>query len=296
LNGFLNINKPEGLTSFDVIRKLRKLLPRKVKTGHLGTLDPMAAGVLPVAVGHATRVIQFIDDESKEYIAEMTLGGISDTQDAWGSITFTNQTSFEMDQFESILESFQGVIQQIPPMFSAVHYNGKRLYELARQGISVDRTAREVEILSLEILGVDLSGELPVVKIKVSCSKGTYIRTLCHDIGEKLGTGAFLSKLVRSRAGIFKIEESCSLDYFMENARSIKQFLMPVDYPLQYMYNITVNQNQLSSIMNGGRIVFDSVLPEGNIRVYSPENVFIAIAESEANGGRSIIKPVKVLK
>jgi tRNA pseudouridine55 synthase len=297
LNGFLNINKPEGITSFDVIRILRKLLlPRKNKVGHLGTLDPMAGGVLPIAVGHATRVIQFIDDNRKEYIAEMNLGGISDTLDAWGDIKLTNKISYQIDELESILRSFKGVIQQIPPMFSAVHHSGKRLYELARQGITVDRQPREVEIFSLEILQINNRAELPVVTIKIVCSRGTYIRTLCHDIGNRLGTGAFMSKLVRNRSGIFQIDDSVKLENLRENPGLITDFILPVDYPLQYMYNITVNDIQENSIINGEKLVINKIMPEGYIRVYSPESVLIVIAECKPDNQRSILKPLKVFK
>ncbi|MDD2620108.1 MAG: tRNA pseudouridine(55) synthase TruB, partial [Syntrophomonadaceae bacterium] len=200
MHGFLNVNKPLGLVSFDVIRKLKKILPRKTKIGHLGTLDPMARGVLPVAIGQATKIIPYIEDESKEYIASMILGGRSDSQDAWGQITYGPAVAVDLDMLKCIIKDFQGNIKQIPPMFSAVHHEGKRLYELARQGITVERAAREAFIKSIEIIDCDFSLKYPEISFRVVCSKGTYVRTLCHDIGEALGTGAFLSALLRSKA------------------------------------------------------------------------------------------------
>ena len=146
LHGFLNINKSEGMTSYDVIRKIKPLLPRKTKIGHLGTLDPMASGVLPLALGNATRIIPFIKNENKTYVATMTLGAVSDTLDAWGQVSYTGQTRFQEKDLRNILKEFTGNIKQLPPMYSAVHHQGQRLYELARQGISVEREEREVVV------------------------------------------------------------------------------------------------------------------------------------------------------
>ncbi|HPT70087.1 MAG TPA: tRNA pseudouridine(55) synthase TruB, partial [Syntrophomonas sp.] len=181
MHGFLNINKDPGMTSFDVLKKIKKIIP-KTKLGHLGTLDPMAAGVLPVAMGHATRLIEYIEDSDKTYHARMTLGGVSDTQDAWGNIERTGCSSYRSEDLLKILTEFTGTIKQIPPMYSAVHHQGQRLYELARQGLEVERIAREIEIKSLQMLrsGEDTEGN-PTIELVIKCSKGTYIRTICHD-------------------------------------------------------------------------------------------------------------------
>ncbi|MDD4802974.1 MAG: tRNA pseudouridine(55) synthase TruB, partial [Syntrophomonas sp.] len=189
MDGFININKSAGMTSFDVIKKLKKVFP-KTKLGHLGTLDPMAQGVLPVAIGYATRVIEYVSEKNKVYRATMILGGISDTQDAWGKIIYQNYIDFNADRLMPILNSFTGRIRQTPPMYSAIHYKGNRLYDLARQGITVDRESREIEIEYIKLLNLDIDAEnRPEIKLEVGCSQGTYIRTLCHDIGAELGTG-----------------------------------------------------------------------------------------------------------
>lgn len=294
MHGFLNINKPQTWTSYDVIRRLKKAFPRKTKLGHLGTLDPMARGVLPVAVGKATRVIEYLD-ETKEYVAEMTLGACSDTQDAWGNISYSGNIAFSMDEFREILDSFRGIVKQVPPMYSAVHHEGKRLYELARQGISVERQEREVEIKSLDLLDVDLSCELPRLKIKVICSRGTYVRTLCNDIGEQLGTGAFLSALLRVRAGQFTLTDALSIDDIQEDWNSIENFFLPVDYPLGHLPKISLrSKEETIAILNGNRIVYNSIIPPGKVRIYSLEGQLIAIGEGQINGEKILIKPLKV--
>lgn len=296
MNGFLNIDKPQGLTSFDIVRELKKVLPRKIKLGHLGTLDPMAQGVLPVAVGHATRVIQYIGDDNKEYIAEMTFGGISDTQDAWGNLILTGKNNLDIEKLNQVLKSYRGVIEQVPPMYSAVHHNGQRLYELARKGITVERAARQVEVKSLDVLQINLSDRLPCVRMKIACSKGTYIRTLCHDIGEKLGTGAFLSSLLRTKVGVFNIGDAYNIEHVKNNTDNIDKLLLPVDYPLVHMPGIKLN-SEVKYILNGNSVEWDETYETGqNIRVYTPDEKLIAIAAASNDNGRTEIKPVKVFK
>ncbi|MCX5780784.1 MAG: tRNA pseudouridine(55) synthase TruB, partial [Firmicutes bacterium] len=205
MDGFINVNKSPGMTSFMVIKKLKKIFPGS-KLGHLGTLDPMAQGVLPVAIGFATRLIEYVSETDKVYRATMTLGGISDTQDAWGNIVYKSDVYFDAQELPAILARYTGTIGQIPPMYSAVHYQGARLYELARQGITVDREAREIEIDYIRLLSTDRDEDgRPRIDLEVGCSKGTYIRTLCHDIGIELGSGAYLSALTRIRAGAFSL-------------------------------------------------------------------------------------------
>lgn len=281
MHGFLNVDKPGGMTSFDVIRKIKKIIPRKAKIGHLGTLDPMASGVLPIAVGKATRIIPYIEDERKEYIAQLTLGVVSDTQDAWGHISHTGKKDFQQQQLGDILKEFTGRIKQIPPMYSAVHHQGKRLYELAREGITVTREEREIVIHALQLLEVNQDSDLPVIKIKVVCSRGTYVRTLGHDIGAKLGTGALLSSLIRTRSGMFNIEQAFSLEKILQDKQQINQYLLPLDYPLAHMPAIHINSEQdINAIMNGQAVAIKDRLPDGLVRVYSPGDNLVALARS----------------
>jgi len=297
LHGFLNINKGPGLTSFAVLKKLQKLIPKN-KLGHLGTLDPMATGVLPVALGHATRLIEYMEDTEKVYQATMTLGGISDTQDAWGKIEATGQRSYCKADLLSILAEYTGMIQQIPPMYSAVHYQGTRLYELARQGIEVERPARQIEIISLQMLGSaqDEAGQ-PTIDLEIQCSQGTYIRTLCHDIGQKLGTGAYMSKLIRTRAGLFRIEEALTLEELAELKPNIEAHLMPLDFPLQHWPALTLNNAEDNlRVNNGNHVKAPADLPAGLIRIYNPENQLLAIAKTVSESDYYLAQPLKVFK
>ena len=296
MHGFLNIDKPQGMTSFEVVKKIKKIIPGKVKIGHLGTLDPMAGGVLPLAIGKATRIIPYIEDERKIYIAQFTLGAVSDTQDAWGRIDYTGKKDFRTEQLEDILQEFTGRIKQIPPMYSAVHYQGKRLYELAREGITVAREEREIVIHSLEILEINRDAELPVVKIKVDCSRGTYVRTLGHDIGVKLGTGALLSGLVRICSGQFNIEQALPLEKILQDQTLINHYLWPLDYPLAHLPAVQIDSGQdMNAIMNGQAVTVKARLPQGLIRVYSRENSLVALARSNYEGV-GMIKAERVLK
>jgi tRNA pseudouridine55 synthase len=291
------VNKPEGLTSFDVIRKLRKVMPKRIKMGHLGTLDPQARGVLPIAIGKATRLIPYIEDSSKEYIAEMTLGGISDTYDAWGNICYTGKTSFNHDTLNEVLDSFRGRIKQVPPMYSAVHYQGRRLYELARAGKSVRIPEREVEIFLIKLLSVASEGKYPRIRLEVHCSKGTYIRSLCHDIGQRLGTGGFLSSLVRTRAGAFCLSEAWSLDTLLLGEKSVDDFLLPMDYPLADMADYRLpSHEEVLAMLNGRALVINSNhLSPGRVKVWSPGNKLVAIAVIENSVPHGLVKPEKIL-
>lgn len=266
--------------------------------GHLGTLDPMATGVLPVALGHATRLIEYMEDSNKVYQATMTLGAVSDTQDAWGNIEATGKSSYRSDELSSILEEYTGMIQQIPPMYSAVHHQGTRLYELARQGIEVERPARQIEIISLQMLG---SGQneagQPTIDLEVQCSKGTYIRTLCHDIGQRLGTGAYMSKLIRTRAGIFHLEEALTLEELADIKPNIEARLMPLDYPLQHWPALTLNNPEdLIRVNNGNHVKAPADIPAGLIRIYDPEGQLLAIAKTVSEADYHVAQPLKVFK
>ncbi len=222
MDGILNINKPKAITSHDVVDQVRKVFRFK-KVGHAGTLDPDATGVLVVCLGKATKTVKFLINDDKEYEAIMVLGISTDSQDASGRVLEkVNELKVSEAKVREVMEKFQGEIEQIPPMVSAVHYQGKRLYQLARQGKVVKRAPRKVKIFSLKILEI----ELPRVKFHVVCSKGTYIRTLCADIGEALSCGAHQMELIRIRSGSFHIRDSITLEELREAAHP-KFFLLP---------------------------------------------------------------------
>ena len=222
MDGILNINKPKGMTSHDVVIWVRKIFRFK-KVGHAGTLDPDATGVLVICLGKVTKAVKFLISDDKEYEAVMVLGISTNTQDASGQVLKrVEELKVSETDVREIMEGFQGELEQIPPMVSAVHYRGKRLYQLARQGKVVERAPRPVKIFSLNILKI----ELPRVKFNVVCSKGTYIRTLCYDIGEALGCGAHQAELTRIRSGSFHIRNSLTLKELRKAAHP-ESFLLP---------------------------------------------------------------------
>lgn len=282
------------MTSFTVIKKLKKFFPGS-KLGHLGTLDPMAQGVLPVAIGYATRLIEYVSETDKVYRATMTLGGISDTQDAWGNIVYKSDVYFDASELPAILARYIGTIWQIPPMYSAVHYQGARLYELARQGITVDREAREIEIDYINILSTDRDEDgRPRIDLEVGCSKGTYIRTLCHDIGIELGSGAYLSALTRIRAGAFSIEKSHSLEEIQQYPDQLDFWVETVDFPLQHLERATVPPETLVKIFNGNQVTIDAMVGADPIRVFDSLGRLVAIAEGISDGYGTVLQPLKV--
>ena len=225
-NGIINIHKEAGFTSHDVVAKMRGILKQK-KIGHTGTLDPQATGVLPVCLGSGTRLCDMLTDRSKEYVAELLLGVTTDTQDTTGQVLTRQTVSCGEEQIRRVAAGFVGAYDQIPPMYSALKVDGKKLYELARAGKEVERKARRVEIHELEILDI----RLPVVKMRVVCSKGTYIRTLCADIGEKLGCGGTMQSLVRTRAGVFGLEDAITLAQLeqLRDEGRVEDVLLAVD-------------------------------------------------------------------
>ncbi len=209
MEGFININKPSGITSYDVIRFIKKVFHPKEKLGHTGTLDPLASGVLVICIGSATKKARFFLDMYKEYIATMKLGKITDTDDIDGNVIETRPVgNITFEDVQKVVMIFKGMIQQVPPVVSALKWKGKKLYDLYREGNPVMLKAREVNIKEIEMLVC----EIPDITIRVICSRGTYIRALCRDIGEKLGCGATQSRLLRTRVGNFKIEDSISLE------------------------------------------------------------------------------------
>ncbi len=225
-NGIINIYKEKGFTSHDVVAKMRGICKQK-KIGHTGTLDPDATGVLPVCLGSGTRLCDMLTEKDKEYVSELLLGVETDTQDITGQVLSRKEIVTDEALIRDVILSFQGEYMQVPPMYSALKVNGKKLYELARAGKEVERQARPVSIHEIEILEM----KLPVVKIRVACSKGTYIRTLCADIGQKLGCGGTMQSLLRTRVGIFKLEDAITLEQLekLRDAEKIPQVLYEVD-------------------------------------------------------------------
>ncbi|MBE6970487.1 MAG: tRNA pseudouridine(55) synthase TruB, partial [Ruminococcaceae bacterium] len=241
-NGILIIDKPQGWTSMDVCAKLRGKFHEK-RVGHGGTLDPMATGVLPVFLGRATRAVEFATDSEKEYVAALKLGIVTNTQDTTGEVTQRYDVAVTEEDLKAVLPRFTGPIEQIPPMYSAIKKDGKKLYELARKGVEVERKPRPVTIHALEMLEKAPFGwqeEENMWFLRVRCSKGTYIRTLCHDIGMALGCGAAMAALRRTEAGGCTLEESCTLEQVLETEEPEK-LLRAVDGCFQYAPALTIS-------------------------------------------------------
>lgn len=274
MNGVINCLKPPGMTSHDVVDFIRKQLGTK-KVGHGGTLDPGAAGVLPIFVGKATKAVEFFDDCDKEYVAEMTLGVTTDTGDNLGKVLEIRECEAEPASIVETFGKFVGKIQQIPPMYSAVRHKGKKLYELARQGITVERKPRTVEIYSIELIKY----EKPRVLFKVSCSRGTYIRTLCEDIGRALGCGAHLSCLIRTKLGPFNISRAITLEEIKEKSPDI---LVPLEEILSaFMASATIQVRNEKSFFKGAEFPAENLSdePDENRRViiYDQNKRFIGV-------------------
>lgn len=287
------------MSSFDVIRRLRRLLPG-VKMGHAGTLDPMATGVLPVALGKATRLLEYLPAEPKIYRAEMILGLSSDTQDIWGAVKESGNTEYSREQLRSCLQTFQGPIRQLPPMYSALHHEGRRLYQLAREGIEVQREERQIYIYSLQLIDVSCEPQgRPLLSLEVACSAGTYVRTLCHDIGEYLGTGAVMSSLCRLRSGGFSGEQTYSLDQIQ--SVGAESFLISMDEALSAMPAIQLQHQDQSGDIRMGRALPAATLTaskpeEGELcRVRWQENLIAIGRWAKQKDGRFSLQPVKVL-
>lgn len=249
IHGIINVYKEKGYTSHDVVAKLRGIAGQK-KIGHTGTLDPDAEGVLPVCLGKATKVCELLTDKDKTYRAVLFLGQTTDTQDASGMVLETSDISnLNESQVTEAVQSFVGEYAQIPPMYSALKVDGKKLYELAREGKTVERKARNVKIHSIKILRVDL----PRVEMEVSCSKGTYIRTLCHDIGEKLGVGGCMESLLRVRVGRFVLADSLRLSEIQKAKEdgNLEKILQPIDSVFEQYRAVQIRPDQEKRLQNG---------------------------------------------
>ena len=262
-NGILIVDKPAGWTSQDVVSKLKGVFHTR-RIGHGGTLDPMATGVLPVFVGRATRAAEFLSAADKRYLAVLRLGVTTDTQDSTGTVLREQETTVSREELEAALSGFLGEQLQTPPMYSAIKIGGKKLYELARQNKEVARPARRITVHEIKLIGQE-QGDW---KIEVHCSKGTYVRTLCHDIGQRLGCGGCMSGLRRLRAGAFSIEQAHPLEQILA-AEKPEELLLPVDSLFSELPAVRLNEQQTKKCRNGAAFPFDW---QGDLcRVYSPE-------------------------
>lgn len=283
-SGIINVYKEAGFTSFDVVAKLRGILHIK-KIGHTGTLDPDATGVLPVCVGKATKLCDMLTDKDKVYECVMMLGVETDTYDLTGHILDRQSVLCTEQEAEDAIMSFVGDIMQVPPMYSALKVNGKKLYELARAGVEVERAARPVSIYDIEILEMTL----PQIKIRIHCGKGTYIRSLCHDVGALLGCGCAMKSLVRTRVSQFDISDAHTLDEIEKIVASgnLDGIMMPLDQAFDYMGTVIVvpDEEAIKIAVNGGRIPSSFVFAESissfeddtEYRLYLPDNRFLGI-------------------
>lgn len=271
MNGIVIVDKPAGWTSQDVVSKLRGVLKTR-RIGHGGTLDPMATGVLPVFVGRATRGVEFFEHAEKTYEAVLKLGITTDTEDITGTVLEEKPVSVTAEALEQVLEQFRGKITQIPPMYSAIKIGGQKLCDLARKGKSVERPPREITIFRLECTA--FSGD--TAHLTVHCSKGTYIRTLCKDIGQALGCGGCMAALRRVQAGEYTLAQAVSLPALIE-AESPEKYLLPVDSLFAGCEKVTLTAKQEIRCRNGN--AFSVTLPDGSYRAYSPTGEFLMLAQ-----------------
>lgn len=299
MDGIINIYKEAGFTSFDVVAKLRGILKQK-KIGHTGTLDPDAQGVLPVCVGKATKICEYLTDKDKAYQAMLHLGITTDTQDMSGTVTEERPVRIGQEELLTVIKGFVGKSMQVPPMYSALKVGGKKLCDLARQGIEVERKAREIEIYSIDVLSVDM----PYATMLVHCSKGTYIRALCHDIGISAGCGGCMEKLLRVWAAGFSIEDSVKLGEVEaivqgndEKGRQLSDILLPIDVALKDYPKAVAGQGMEKQIRNGGSLPACQTaqgrgFSEGLYRLYDARHDFIGLFRYDA--GKDALRPEKM--
>lgn len=260
MNGIISIYKSQGMTSHDVVYKVRRILQTK-KIGHTGTLDPIAEGVLPLTIGQGTKISQFIVEKEKEYIAELSFGIKTDSYDRTGQIIGQDDKKVTEDELKKTLLLFTGEIEQVPPIYSAIKVDGKKLYEYAREQIEVEIKARKIFIQEIELLHF----EFPIAKIRVACSKGTYIRSLCNDIGESLGTFAHMTSLVRTRSGPFHLHKAINLEQLEAlSPKEIEQHLYPMDFPLQHLIRVDVQPFSAKYLLNGNPLIQKNIVQDIN--------------------------------
>ncbi len=289
ISGILNVNKEVGISSNKCVGLVKKALNTK-KVGHTGTLDLEADGVLPIVIGKATRVSDFLMDEKKEYITEAIFGSRTDTLDWSGQVVEESSKTFTKDELISEMENFTGQIIQIPPMYSAIKINGTKMYDLARKGIEVERKTRKVTIYGFEFIDFDF----PKATFKITCSKGTYIRTLIDDLGEALGSFAYVNKLTRSKVGDFVIEEAISSKDLLEmDKEEILSRIKPVDYALKDYKEIRLDKSYFKQATNGMTMRVDDIYSDDLIRVYVDDK-FIGLAKNFKNEDLYFLKMEKV--
>ena len=296
VNGFINLYKPTGITSMEALRRVKRITGQRQKVGHGGTMDPLARGVLPVCFGQATRLMDYVVGGSKRYVMDVRLGESTATYDAEGEVTSTKSVDgITQEQVESTLEGFIGVVDQVPPMYSAVKVDGQRLYKLARSGIEVERQPRSVEIHTIRLT----SFELPNLTLDVECGRGVYMRSLAHDLGELLGCGGHVTDLERRSCGGFSSTDAVTLEQLEESARETagwQSFLHPVDWVLRNLKTVTVGHAAERFLRNGQSVSFGS--PNMNagyleqFRAYNSTGQFLALVRFDR--GSNSWQPVKV--
>lgn len=306
-NGILNINKPEGWTSQDVVAKLRGRLHIR-RVGHTGTLDPMATGVLPVCFGKATRIIEYYDDDFKTYEAEMKLGMVTDTLDITGTVLETKPVDVSEEDVIQTIDSFRGWITQIPPKYSALKVNGKPLYKYAREGVEVEIKSRKIYVEDIQPVEVNLRENR--ILFRVTCSKGTYIRTICDDIGKKMGCGGTMTALQRTQSGCFRVEDARTLPEILEMTdEELERCVIPMDETLVHLGRIELKSMESVPFYYNGReidtgyvnVLASPAVPEAmqeesrlgdKYRVYDPEGKFLGISSLREN----TLYPEKVIR
>ena len=295
INGILNVLKPVGMTSFDVVRQVRKIMHTK-KVGHIGTLDPMASGVLPICIGKATKIIEYLSSGYKVYHTEMTLGISTDTQDSEGRILQQSDVNCTKNEIESAILSFVGGYRQIPPMYSALKFKGKKLYEYARKGIEIERKARDAYIYWIKIAEVSENR----VVFDVKCSKGTYVRTLCADIGKKLNCGAHMSALLRTENGIFNLKNAHTIAEIekVTNNESTQNVMMTIEQCIAAnMARVELLENDAFKFANGGFVKIEDTESANDelVAVWESHKTVIGFANYIKRGKDIYLKPIKVL-
>ena len=295
-HGMINVYKEKGFTSHDVVAKLRGICKQK-KIGHTGTLDPDAVGVLPVCLGCATRLCDMLTEKDKEYVAVLRLGVTTDTQDITGKVLAEKEVTESVEKVREVISSFEGEQLQIPPMYSALKVNGKKLYELAREGKEIERKARPSVVHEIEIL----SENMPEFTIRIKCSKGTYIRTICHDIGQKLSCGGAMVSLKRTKVGNFGIEDSYTLSRIEDMAKEgrLCEILLPVEKVFEKFPEIRVKEETMKALLNGNQLrredflsLSEEALKAEEVRVYGSDGRFYGVYGYQE--GRKLFCPIKM--
>ena len=292
ISGYINLNKPIGITSMEAVRRIKQSLPRKTKVGHAGTLDPLAQGVLPICIGPATRLMEYVVSGRKVYLTEVKLGYVSDTYDAEGTITeFNPRISITLSDIQQTLPLFLGNIEQIPPMYSALKQNGQRLYDLARSGVEVTRPPRSGTIYSIDIVQYSY----PLLTLSVTCGSGVYIRSLAYDIGNTLECGAYVTSLIRQRSGSFRISESIPLsDLQNQDTSFLDSRMKPIDFALEDLPSSHFSDTEAVKLMQGQTISFQPPSKSSNesdYRAYNNSFGFFGITRLID----SVWHPVKIL-